>query len=379
MADSERNGKILRGLLKQPGNERCADCGAPDPEWASCKLGVFVCLHCSGTHRSLSTRVKSIWLDFWDDDVLESMKSKGNAKAKVVYEKVVPPYYYRPQESDCKVLKEQWIRAKYQRHEFSGETKYPPLSYTTGFYEGVLWKKGKEVMQFQQRKFVLSEREFTLMYFNKEDESKGPKAVIPVKTLNATFQPEKIAHPHGLQITYQDGDHTRNLFVFHERAEEIVNWYTAIRAVRFAYLKTAYPNAKDEDLVPKITRNYLKEGYMEKTGPLHKELFKKRWFILDSHCRSLLYYKGQLDAEELGVVFIGTESMGYSVKEYAPKSLQGNRWKYGVMVQTPGRQFIFMCEEESEKKEWLDALRKVLSRPMAPQDYMGEARMRNRK
>lgn len=50
-------------------------------------------------------------------------------------------------------------------------------------------------------------------------ESKGPKAVISIKDLNATFQPEKIGHPNGLQITYQDGDHTRNLYVYHERSE----------------------------------------------------------------------------------------------------------------------------------------------------------------
>lgn len=30
------------------------------------------------------------------------------------------------------VLREQWIRAKYERMEFTGETKYPPLAYTTG-------------------------------------------------------------------------------------------------------------------------------------------------------------------------------------------------------------------------------------------------------
>ena len=33
---------------------------------------------------------------------------------------------------NCSVLREQWIRAKYERTEFTGETKYPPLSYTTG-------------------------------------------------------------------------------------------------------------------------------------------------------------------------------------------------------------------------------------------------------
>ncbi|KAM6966316.1 arf-GAP with dual PH domain-containing protein 2 [Tautogolabrus adspersus] len=379
MANRERNQKILLELVKLQGNSRCADCGAPDPEWASCKLGMFVCLNCSGVHRSLSNRVKSIKLDFWEDELVEFMKSNGNDSVRTLHEKAVPAYYYRPQENDSAILREQWIRAKYERMEFTGETKYPPVSYTTGFYEGRLWKKGKDNTQFLKRKFVLSEREFTLTYYNKENESKGPKAVISIKELNANFQPEKIGHPHGLQITYQEDDRTRNLYVYHESPEEIVSWYNAIRAARYAYLKTAYPTGSDEELIPKITRKYLKEGYMEKTGPQQTEPFKKRWFILDSQKRKLFYYKGQLDAEELGVIFIGTESKGYSVKECVPKHARGNKWNQGVLVETPERQFVFMCEQEREQSEWLNALRQVLHRPMSPQDYTIEANLRYKK
>lgn len=136
-----------------------------------------------------------------------------------------------------------------------------------------------------------------------------------------------------------------------------------------------------------------------------KESFKKRWFILDSQNRKLLYFKGQLvrtnpflilttccndvsealwppvvivnlfpplwtqDAEELGVIFMGTESNGYSVRECVPKHARGNSWNCGLMVVTPERQFVFMCEQEREQKEWLSALRQVMSKPMAPQDY----------
>lgn len=69
------------------------------------------------------------------------------------------------------------------------------------------------------------------------------------------------------------------------------------------------------------------------------------------------------------MIFIGTESKGYSVKEYVPLNTRGNKWKYGVMVTTPERQFVFMCEQEQERKEWLWVIRGVLRRPMAPQDY----------
>lgn len=86
----------------------------------------------------------------------------------------------------------------------------------------------------------------------------------------------------------------------------------------------------------------------------------------------VLFMIGMQDAEELGVIFIGTESNSYSVAAFAPKSTRGNKWKHGIMVDTPARQFVLMCEQEKEQREWIDALRKIQSRPMSPQDYTGK-------
>lgn len=118
---------------------------------------------------------------------------------------------------------------------------------------------------------------------------------------------------------------------------------------------------------------------MEKTGPLQREPFKKRWFILDSLDRKLLYFKTQLDAIELGVVFIGPENHGYSVRECVPKGTRGNKWKCGVIVETPDRQFVFMCEQERDQREWVEALKTIISKPMMPQDYTTEANIRRRR
>uniref|UniRef100_A0A8C1JFN1 ArfGAP with dual PH domains 2 n=1 Tax=Cyprinus carpio TaxID=7962 RepID=A0A8C1JFN1_CYPCA len=366
MANREKNKKTLLELAKLSQNCCCADCGATDPDWASCTLGIFVCLNCSGTHRNLPSvsRIKSIRLDFWDDELVQFMKSNGNRAAKNFYEKFVPVFYYQPQPDDCEVLREQWIRAKYERMEFAEKNRDRP--YTADVYEGMLWKKGKDNGQFLERKFVLSVHDFTLKYY-KEDESKGPKATISVKDLNATFQPEKIGHAHGLQITYCVDNHTRNLFVYHKNGQ--------VNIWNFVFFPTLFPRI----LIPWITRNYLKEGYMEKTGPLQREPFKKRWFILDSLDRKLLYFKTQLDAIELGVVFIGPENHGYSVRECVPKGTRGNKWKCGVIVETPDRQFVFMCEQERDQREWVEALKTIISKPMMPQDYTTEANIRRRR
>ncbi|XP_053132214.1 arf-GAP with dual PH domain-containing protein 1 isoform X4 [Hemicordylus capensis] len=308
------------------------------------------------------------------------MASTGNNASKVKYESKIPPFYYKPTSSDCLLLREQWIRAKYERKEFICIEKQEP--YSAGYREGFLWKRGRDNGQFLSRKFVLSEREGALKYYNKND-AKEPKAVMKIEHLNATFQPGKIGNPHGLQITYLKDNSTRNIFVYHEDGKEMVDWFNAIRAARFHYLQVAFPGASDTDLVPKLSRNYLKEGYMEKTGPKvghavfsQTEGFKKRWFTMDD--RRLMYFKDPLDAFARGEVFIGSKENGYKVLEGLPPSTQGNHWQHGITITTPDRKFLFACETESDQLEWIAAFEKVISRPMLPQEYAVEAHFKHK-
>lgn len=75
------------------------------------------------------------------------------------------------------------------------------------------------------------------------------------------------------------------------------------------------------------------------------------------------------DAADLGSVFIGSENHGYSVSESCSRSTRSGRWHCGIALETPGRQFVFMCEQEEERREWMEAFRAVISQPMTPEDY----------
>ncbi|KAL2133466.1 hypothetical protein VTI74DRAFT_2308 [Chaetomium olivicolor] len=108
-----KNQQTIKSLLKLEPNKVCADCKRnKHPRWASWNLGVFICIRCSGIHRGMGThisRVKSVDLDAWTDEQLQSILSWGNARANKYWEAKLAPGHVP---SEAKI--ENFIRTKYE-------------------------------------------------------------------------------------------------------------------------------------------------------------------------------------------------------------------------------------------------------------------------
>ncbi|CAJ1952275.1 unnamed protein product [Sphenostylis stenocarpa] len=118
--------KILEGLVKLPDNRECADCWTKAPRWASVNLGIFICMQCSGIHRSLGvhiSQVRSTTLDTWLPDHVSFMQSMGNVRSNKHWEAELPPNFDRNAYGI-----ERFIRSKYVEKRWASKGGLQPAS-----------------------------------------------------------------------------------------------------------------------------------------------------------------------------------------------------------------------------------------------------------
>ncbi|WLF79576.1 ARF GAP with effector function(s) [Lodderomyces elongisporus] len=128
---SETHKQILKQLLREEANKSCADCKTTkNPRWASWNLGCFICIRCSGIHRSMGThisKVKSVDLDAWTDEQIENMVKWGNEKCNGYWESKLPEAYI-PDGSKI----ENFIRTKYDLKKWCSSPTVPNPSTIPG-------------------------------------------------------------------------------------------------------------------------------------------------------------------------------------------------------------------------------------------------------
>ncbi|XP_059655216.1 ADP-ribosylation factor GTPase-activating protein AGD4-like isoform X2 [Cornus florida] len=155
---------VSRILREIPGNDICAECSAPEPDWASLNLGILMCIECSGVHRNLGvhiSKVRSITLDVkvWERTILDLFRTLGNAYCNSVWEELLLPQndgirspsvflsVTKPCPEDVIQQKEKYIQAKYVEKLLVNKkaTASGIISHTTSIWEAVKANNLREV------------------------------------------------------------------------------------------------------------------------------------------------------------------------------------------------------------------------------------------
>jgi hypothetical protein len=144
--------KRVKRLLLKPENQKCLDCSAVKPKWATLitvpplhghsvvtfdsfkpvhpdtyYIGGFCCLECSGAHRRLGTHiafVRSVDLDTLKEHEVKALENGGNEVVNQIYEGNLHQVVHM--ESECskptptsgQKSREAYIKSKYEQKEF---------------------------------------------------------------------------------------------------------------------------------------------------------------------------------------------------------------------------------------------------------------------
>lgn len=151
--DYEVNKKEVEDICKEPANSLCADCGANGTRWATVNHGQFVCIRCSGIHRSLGvhiSKVKSTNLDKWTTAEVSVMRMVGNKLGRQLFEARLPPRE-KPSENDSDNVVRGFIVKKYDEKKYAAPDWVPALKKV---FKSAGYKAGKKGLKDAEEKKV---------------------------------------------------------------------------------------------------------------------------------------------------------------------------------------------------------------------------------
>ncbi|XP_042667475.1 arf-GAP with Rho-GAP domain, ANK repeat and PH domain-containing protein 2 isoform X2 [Centrocercus urophasianus] len=132
IAETLSDYEVAEKIWFNESNRSCADCKAPNPDWASINLCVVICKKCAGQHRSLGPRdskVRSLKMDasIWSNELIELFIIIGNKRANTFWAGNLPPdeelHMDAPAEKRIAFITQKYKEGKFRKTPFPHKTK----------------------------------------------------------------------------------------------------------------------------------------------------------------------------------------------------------------------------------------------------------------
>ncbi|XP_059168634.1 arf-GAP with Rho-GAP domain, ANK repeat and PH domain-containing protein 2-like isoform X2 [Physella acuta] len=318
IAEGLSDDTVLEKVYNNLSNRNCADCGAPDPHWASINLGIVVCKNCAGVHRTFDYRIskiRSLRMDtrVWTPSLIELMVTIGNANANAFWEFQLPDGV-KADPADTMDKRKEYITKKYIGKKFSN------LHALCSMGSAAL---GKELVSTASSDNVL-------------------------ETMKILFS--------GADVLFRVGTGQTAYDVAKENGQRLI--------MELLYQNSGDPqsqveNTRDEN---RLREDIRMQGYLNKPGP-NGRTFEKRWCLLEHGC--LTYYlneksttfKGSIDRKDMYMIqAIESDRIGY-------------HFELGTCMKE-NRTFIFSSDCKEDAGDWIRTIAKLMA-PVAVMENVG--------
>jgi hypothetical protein len=405
----DANVRRLLEILNLPQNRKCADCRDEDPLWAVINLGIFICLECSGIHRSLGThisKVRSVDLDRWDDSMVEGMASLGNDKSNAIYEAELK--YPPPTPHSSRGEKDMFIKSKYQWRQFvqgaskpSGDVNHLDHNVRASatlasmvFQEGHLTMSSESEKGWRQRWVVLKDNK---LGFYKARADPEPRLTINLSSAHVKSTTLDRINTFELvvpgDVFYLQADNSSDFFLWMDLMRTSQKLYKSGNRATMALSQpltsssagtassspslggTDSPHGSSFSIgvgsiggsagvfsgshpsTPSpIPEEVTRTGWLYKQGEKVKN-WKKRWFVLKDN--KLTYYSSKTDKQPKGSIALslavpkdGVHEAGTSIK-----GLGDSAYTHTFEIVVTGRVYYIAATSGLETRAWVDAIR----------------------
>jgi hypothetical protein len=147
-----------------------------------------------------------------------------------------------------------------------------------------------------------------------------------------------------------DGSDMKDAFSFQLTAQGKTLWLvTESKTIRDKWVSAITDRRKHTDMIPKKDSTSIREGYLYKQGGKVAN-WKYRYMVLGP--QDLCYYKNILDVRPAGIVLL---AKGVALQE--EPTMKGRMCVFSITPSGSARKWVFSCKTESERTEWIDAIR----------------------
>ena len=181
----------IRAIQKaDKANKQCANCADLGPVYICTDFMTFVCTECSGVHRELSHKVKSISMSNWNRDEISELESRGgNTRDHRIFMATYDPKLFPVPQSTNRTRLREFVKAKYieRRWTNSNETGREPVL-RSNQTESPIVSSGKSIKELPKPTVP----EDDLFSFNKS--SRAQTIESESKNVESHVSPSHISH-----------------------------------------------------------------------------------------------------------------------------------------------------------------------------------------